>query len=66
MISAEDRAKAAFLAEYRTLCEKHGMLLLLIETTTRGAVFAVAEYSAEVMDQVRHEVLLEPMRLLQR
>lgn len=65
MIDPEDRAKAAFLADYREICEKHQMLILLVESD-HGAVFTTAELSDWALDQAIQEMHLESMRLISR
>lgn len=49
-VSAADRRKAAFLAEYRQLCEEHGMMVVMREVVTEedNRIYVASMPDAEI------------------
>jgi hypothetical protein len=63
MSKREEQAKAAFLTDYRTLCEKHGMMVIRVESEADTYwAFSAAKLDRPVLDIAIQEMLMEPVR----
>jgi acetylornithine/succinyldiaminopimelate/putrescine aminotransferase len=62
MVGREEKAKAAFLTEYRELCERHGYMVIRIENSGEYWAFSLANLEPQMMDIAVQEMLLEPVR----
>lgn len=58
MSKASERAKAAFVTEYRALCENHGLMVIQVDAEGYSP-FAVAELNRALLEGMVQEMLLE-------
>lgn len=61
-VDQEERDKAAFLTEYRALCERHGFMVIHIDRRDKGySPFALAIVTPELLAIAVEEMMLEPV-----
>lgn len=61
-VRQEERAKVAFINEYRTLCERHGLIVIRVENDGEYWAFAVGRPDTRMLNIAIQEMLLEPVR----
>lgn len=64
MVSTGERRKAAFLTEYRALCERYGMMVIRVENPGDYWAFAVGIPDTITLDAAIQEMMLEPSRTI--
>lgn len=65
MALADERAKAEFLADYRRICERHGMMVITVENEEGTYLaFSAARMESKELDTAIQEMLLEPLRTM--
>lgn len=65
MVQDDERAKAAFLTDYRALCEKHGLMVVRVENPKDDYwPFVLARPAGKMLDIAIQEMLLEPVRTI--
>lgn len=65
MSQPTERAKAAFLTEYRTLCMKHNLMVIRVENPDEYWAFSTATVDATALNASIQEMLLEPVRTIE-
>jgi hypothetical protein len=65
MSKAEERDKAAFLTDYRALCEKHGLMVIRVENDGEYWAFSTARLDTASLEASIQEMLFEPVRTIE-
>lgn len=67
MVTEFERRKAAFLAEYRALCRKHGLMVIYIaRDDDEYSPFSLAYLDEATLDRAVLEMNLEPCRTIEQ
>ncbi len=66
IVADRERRKAAFLTEYKTLCRKHGMMVIQV-TCDDYSPMSVADLCEDPasLDKAVGEMLIEPLRTIE-